>query len=459
LGAPVSINGIMNTGVKGLVSTSQATNVTSSNISNAATVGYTRRSTNIYPDQSLLNNGGGRRVVEPFIQKRLLNAESSAGEAKAQRAAVNVLDEVFTEGDGSIGTALDNFQASIQNLTTRPDDTASRQAVLANASNLSVAFKNANAQIEQARQDSNLRVEQGVNQVNTRLEQIGKLGAQIQQAELGGNEASDLRDQRDMLVKEVSGYVPVTVLDQGNGAISLMLGGGSHQLVGADGQVSQLSTKVGDDGNIRIQKSVAGALTDVSAQVTGGAIGGDLKARSGALADAQKKLDQLAFDVSGAYNSVHREGVGLDGQNGRNLFAEQATVSGAAATFEVSADVAGQPERIAASLDSGSLPSDNRGAMALANISSAPLAFGGMTVTEALASLVGFAGSTVQAAEQQQVFTAGALEQVQSLQDSASGVNTDEEMVNLMKYQRAYQASLKVISVADQMLSDLMNIR
>jgi flagellar hook-associated protein 1 len=454
----MSINGILNTGVKGMVATQLATNVTASNISNAATVGYTRRSTDISPDQALTSNGVGNRMVEPFIQKRLLNAESSSGEAKAQSAAVSVLDEVFAEGDGSIGTALDKFQASIQNLTTRPDDTATRQAVLANAANLSTAFQNANAQISQARQDSNLRIEQGVNSVNTRLDQIGKLGVQIQQSELNGVQAGDLRDQRDLLVKEVAGYVPVTVIDQGNGAISLMLGG-AHQLVSPDGQVGHLSTKVGEDGTMKIQKKVAGALTDVTAQVNGGAIGGDIKARTGALADAQQKLDQLAFDTAKAYNDVHRENVALDGSNGRNLFEEQATVTGAATSFAVSADVLGHPENIAAAVDPTSLPSDNRGAMALANISTAPLASGGMTVAEALASLVGFAGSTVQAATQQETFTAGALEQVQSLQDSASGVNTDEEMVNLMKYQRAYQASLKVISVADQMLSDLLNIR
>jgi flagellar hook-associated protein 1 FlgK len=454
----MSIGSILNTGAKGMVATQLATNVTASNISNSAAVGYTRRTTNTSGDASLQVNGGGRRMVEPFIQKRLLGAQSSAGEAQAQRAAVDVLNEVFAEGDGSLGTALDQFQVSVQNLTTRPDDIATRQAVLANASNLATAFQNGNAQIEQARQDSNLRVDQSVSAVNSRLDQIGKLGAQIQNFETSGNEASDLRDQRDLLVNEVAKYVPVTVLDQGNGAISLMLGG-AHQLVSPDGQVGHLSAKVGDDGGMRIQKQVAGATVDVTAQVNGGAIGGEIKARAGALADAQKKLDQLGFDTAAAYNAVHRDGVGLDGATGRNLFAEQATSAGAAARFAVSEDVAGAPEKIAAASDGGSLPSDNRGAMALANVSSAPLALGGMTVSEALASLVGFAGTAVQAADQQQTFTSGALEQVQSLQDSASGVNTDEEMVNLMKYQRAYQASLKVISVADQMLSDLMNIR
>lgn len=454
----MSINSILNTGVKGMISTQLATSVAAGNISNAATVGYTRRSTNVDPEQALRSSGGGGRVVEPFIQKRLLTAQSSAGEAQAQNAAVAVLDNVFAEGDGSIGTALDNFQVAIQNLTTRPDDTATRQAVLGNAANLSTAFQNANAQIMQARQDSNLRVQQGLAAVNSRLDQVGKLGVQIQQAELAGAEASDLRDQRDVLVKEIAQYVPVSLLDQGDGQVSLMLGG-SHQIVSPDGQVGTLSATVGDDGGMRIQKVIAGATVDITAQVNGGSIGGELKARSGALADVQKKLDQLAFDTAAAYNAVHRTGVGLDGSTGRALFEEQPGVTGSAGAFAVSTDVAGAPQNIAAAGDANGLPSDNRGAMALANISTAPLALGGMTVSEALASLVGYAGTTVQAAQQQEAFTTGALEQVESLHDSASGVNTDEEMVALMKYQRAYQASLKVISVADQMLSDLLNIR
>ena len=87
------------------------------------------------------------------------------------------------------------------------------------------------------------------------------------------------------------------------------------------------------------------------------------------------------------------------------------------------------------------------------------MAFGGISVTEALASLVGFAGSAVQNATQAQSFSAGALEQVQALHENASGVSTDEEMISMMKYQRAYEASLKVIQIADQMLSDMINIR
>lgn len=454
----MSISSILNNGVKGMNATQLATQTASSNISNSATVGYTRRSTNILPGQSLITTSNSKRVVEPFIEKRLLGAKTSSGEAKANATAVGVLDNVFAEGDGSIGSALDAFQVSMAHLGARPEDTATRQQVLSTAQNLSTAFGNATAQLTTAKADANAAVSAGLTQVNDRLHRIASLGTEIQKAEITGEEASELRDQRDVLIGEVSERVPVTVLDQGNGQISLMLGG-SHQLVTPDGKVGELTAMVSDQGNMRIQKSVAGQVVDVTEQVKSGSVGGAMKARAGALTEAQNKLDQLAYDVTTAYNNVHKAGFGTDGVNGRLLFKEQPTVGGAAENFGVSIDVADQPNLIAAAGSSTTTPSDNRNALALAAVASAPVTAGGQTVIEALSSLIGSSGSAVQNALQSESFSTGALQQVEALRDNASGVSSDEEMVEIMKYQRAYQASLKVISVADQMLNDLLNIR
>lgn len=454
----MSIASILNNGVKGLNATQVATQASANNVANAATVGYTRRTTQIQPGHSLISNSGTKRVVEPFIEKRLLGAKSSFGEASAQTNAVGVLDNVFAEGAGSIGDALDAFQVSMAHLGARPEDASTRQEVLSTASNLTTAFGNASAQLKTAKAEANQAVSSALTQVNDRLHQIAGLGSEIQKAEISGEEASELRDQRDVLIGEVAQRVPVTVLDQGNGQISLMLGG-SHQLVTPDGKVGELSAVVGDGGNMRIQKTVAGALVDVTDQVKSGSVGGQLKARAGALTEAEKKLDQLANDITNAYNGVHKAGFGTDGAGGRNLFAEQPSVSGSAENFAVSIDVMDQPGNIAAASTATTTPSDNRNALALASVASAPLAFGGETVMDALASLIGYSGGIVQNAQQTESFSSGALQQVEALHQSVSGVSSDEEMVEMMKHQRAYQMALKVISVADEMMSSLLNIR
>ncbi|MDB4973017.1 MAG: flagellar hook protein FlgK [Myxococcaceae bacterium] len=453
------IGSILNTGLRGMTVAQGATQASANNISNSSTVGYTRRSTEINPDTQLdAGKLNSRRVVEPFIQKRILNAESGSSEASATRSAVDVLDKVYAEGDGSLGSALDAFQVSVQNLSTNPGDTATRQVLLSNAGALSGAFKNAADSLTVARSDVNAQVTQGVGEVNQRLTQIGKLGVEIQRSEIGGTEASDLRDQRDQLLREVSQRVPISTIDQGNGQMTVLLAG-SQQLVGADGTVSTLAVSNGANGNLKISKVSASTSIDVTSMVSTGSIGGQLKTSAGTLVDQQKKLDQLAYDVSTAYNKVHSAGYAQDGSTGLDLFTAPTGVAGAAAAFSVSSDVLGKPQNLATASNSSALPSDNGNALALSAVASAPVSLGGLTVTEALASLVGEAGSVVQNADQSQSFSSGALQQVQSLLDDSSGVSSDDEMVSMMKYQRSYQASLKIIQTADQMLSDLLNIR
>ena len=78
----MSISGIFNAGVKGMAATQLATQVSANNISNAATVGYTRRTADIEPEQAIIGGVQSRRVIEPYIERRLLNARSSSGEAQ-----------------------------------------------------------------------------------------------------------------------------------------------------------------------------------------------------------------------------------------------------------------------------------------------------------------------------------------------------------------------------------------
>ncbi|HEX6240761.1 MAG TPA: flagellar hook-associated protein FlgK [Polyangiales bacterium] len=453
----MSLNSILNTGVTGMNAGQTGVQIASTNLSNVSTEGYTRRNASVQPG-AVADTGSPRRSVDAFVDRRLLTARSASGEASAQSLALGTLDAVFAEGDGGLGSSIDRFQASLQELGSRPNDMAVREQVLARAGNVANAFQNAAAGLDQARADSNARITGAVDEVNQRLRQISALTGQISKAEISGQEASDLRDRRDVLVREVAERVPVTVVEQDQGSQFSLLLAGSQTLVSPDGKVSELKAESGS-GDVRITKVAAGQSVDVTSMISSGSIGGQIKARDGSLKDLEQKLDQMAYDFQQQYNQVHAQGVALDGQSGYNLFEPATSVDGAAAAMTISADVAGRPDLLAAAQDAAALPSDNRGALALSNLSSVGFALGGMTVTEALASLTGAAGMAVQSAAQSESFASGALEQVSALRDNMSGVNSDEEMVSLMRYQRAYEASLQVIQVADQMMGELMNLR
>lgn len=455
----MSLLGLLNTGLVGTHVGQAGTSVAASNLTNVGTEGYSRKQASIRPE---LSNSGqataGRRVVEPFVERRLLSARSASGEASAEALTLQPLDTIFADGEGSLGTAIDSFQASLQEFSSRPSDMSVREQVLARAGQVSFAFKNAASGLKQARSDANQRIAGAVDEVNQRLRQVASLSAQISKAEAGGGEAADLRDHRDTLVREIAERVPVNVIESdNNSSFSLMLAG-SQQLVSPDGKVNELSV-TDNSGDARVTKITAGQPVDITSLLTTGSIGGQLKARDGTLKQLSDKLDQLAYDFQTQYNQVQTGGVALDGSAPPALFEPLTGVANAASLIELSSGIQGQPQLLAAATDPTLLPSDNSNALAFTQLTVAPIALGGMTVTEALASLTGSAGMAVQTANQSESFASGALEQVSALRDSVSGVSSDEEMVAMMKYQRTYEASLQIIKVADEMMGELMNLR
>jgi flagellar hook-associated protein 1 len=454
----MSILSVLHTGAKGLQTAQLGVSIAGNNVSNVGTEGYVRRSTDVLPGALNEDQPAGRRITDGFVEKRLLTARSAAGEASAGSTALRPLDSAFTEDSGGLGPALDRFQAAMQDLSARPSDDALRAAAVTRAAELANAFHNAGAAVAQARSDANEYVVNDVKSVNTRLNEIGDLNQRISKAEVDGSEASDLRDQRDKAIQSVADKVPVTVLTNANGGVSLLLNGG-QSLVTAEGSVSQLSVAYAANGDVTVTKMASGQSIDVTDSLTSGSIGGYLRARDGAIDSAQTGLDQLAYDLALGYNDVHSAGYGLDGVSGRNLFEPIGSVEGAANAFALSNDVAANPAALATAGAADQLPSDNTVALQLASLSSAPIALGGMSVVEALASLTTSVGFAVQSAGHAESFSQDSLTQIQSLHDSVSGVSSDEEMVSLMSYQRAYQASLKVVQVADELLGDLMNLR
>lgn len=454
----MSLFSILNTGAKGLVASQTSAQLAGQNVSNVGSAGYTRRSTNVTPGVTDDRQPAGRRVVDQFVEKRLLSAQSSHADASAESFAVAALDTAFMEDGHGLGDALDTFQAAVQSLAGKPDDPATRTAAIAASTQLASAFHRTAAVLDSARQDANHRIVDDVKLVNSRLKEIGKLNADIRKNEANGSEASDLRDQRDALVREVAEKVPVTVVENSDGEMSLLLNG-SQALVGPDGSVHELGLSFALNGDVTVTKQAAGQTVDVTRQITSGSIGGEIRARDGAISGAIQNLDQLAYDMTSKYNSVHQAGIGLDGVSGRDMFTQMAGVSGAANGFSVSSDVLSNPSALATGTDPNELPADNTNALALADVASNSLTVGGTTANEALAALVSSVGFSVQSAAYTESFTSDALAQVEGLHDSVSGVSSDEEMVALMSYQRAYQASLKVVQLADEMLGDLMALR
>lgn len=461
----MSLFGLLGIGAQGLSASSFGTNVASQNASNVATPGYARRSATLEPIAPPPLAGGGvravgaRRIMDSFVERRMLGAAALLGEASARSRALASVDAVLSEGAGSVGDSMDAFWASLADLSARPGDGAARSVVLERAGSAALAFRNASAALESARAEIDDRVTDEVRLLQDELTEIGRLGAEISKAELGGQEASDLRDMRDQLVRQVAARVPVTRVDGADGKMSLLLQGGGA-LVSADGHVHALEAAPDPTtGDVHVYVVQAGARVDVTAKLDGGSIGGALAARDGTIEDARTALDQLAFDVATAVNGVHAAGFGLDGVTGRNLFTPMASATGAAAAMSVSTDVLGNPDAIAAATDPLAVPGDNRNVLALQALQGTAFAAGATaTPGDALSQLVGAAGAGIASALADEEAAQRSFDQITALREAVSGVSVDEEMIALTKFQRAYQASLRVIQLADEMLGELLEL-
>jgi flagellar hook-associated protein 1 FlgK len=236
---------------------------------------------------------------------------------------------------------------------------------------------------------------------------------------------------------------------------------GSGRVLVESGNNSTLTAATNAEGHADIAwaADTTGAPVNISSEVTSGKMAGWLQARDTKIAGYKSSLDDIAQTLTTEVNALHAAGYGLNGSHGDNLF------SGAgAADMAVNPDILNDPNRIAAASAAGTVPGDASNAVAIAGLR-ATLTMGGTSTTpptstfdDAANALVSQVGYDVQAAKSYQSHQTDMLTALENYRESVSGVNLDEEMVNLVKYQAAYNAAAKMITMGDDMLTSLMNM-
>jgi flagellar hook-associated protein 1 FlgK len=453
---------LLNVARDALTAQSFGLNVTGSNISNASTPGYARRVALLQTQDVGTQPGGSvvatglQRVTDDFVERREYAATGASSAATARDQTLASVENLFNDTNGTgLGSSLSGLFSSFSALANNPNDNTTRSNVLAAAGTFTQSVNAAGNAIAQAQSDLKTQAQQTIDQVNQRAQEIAKLDLEISQAEVQGNDAADLKDQRTQKLLNISSLINTTTFTDNQGNQVVQVAGttivdGSH--------AGSLSLDLNGDGSLKLLANQSGgAGTDITKYLTGGTLGGIKEARDTDLFNVSTQLDQFVFDTATAVNTQHAAGVGADGGTGRNLFDVGTTAAGAARNVSVSVDVFNQPDRIAAAASALSVPGGSDNAVALAKLADVFTSTGGTrTAAQAYGDIVGSIGTT-RAASQRDVETQGAvLTQVQSMHQSESGVSLDEEMVALTKYQNAYQASSKVLNVADTLLGDLM---
>jgi len=459
-----SINILANLQVarQGMMAQQAGMSVVGQNVTNVNTEGYTRKRliTSAMPGYGGVEVTGIKRYADQFATKRLIAEETLLGFSKQKSNVLGHISDLFNDlQDTGLGASFDNFFGSIRTLESNPSDLTSRQEVLSRGHELASAFNRIADELETIRRGMDDQLRASAAEVNQRTERIAELNSLIAVSLTKGDDASDLQDSRDRMLREIAEHVNITHVENSKGEVTVFLEGGNPIVEGK--QFSSLFVNpMSAPGSAQVEYVAPnGTVSNITSFIKGGAMGGTLEARDTDIPSYQAEFDQLAFDIATAFNSQHSAGFGLDGVGGRNFFTPLGAVANAAASVAVDADVDGLPENIAAASVATDVPGDNRNVIAMADLAEQLLAQGGsMTFNESYATVVGKVGVDSRRANDAVAMRDVSIANIEALRDTESGVSLDEELTQMIAYQRAYQASARVLSAIDEILQTLMAI-
>jgi flagellar hook-associated protein 1 FlgK len=464
----VSTFGSLASAYSGLTAARAGIDVTGQNIANAGTVGYTRQRVSqssipaaqtgfVRGTAALAGQGvsvdGIARLGSLTLDAGVRVAAGSSAYADARATALSALEDGFHEpGDDGLSAKLDAFWSSWSELSTHPDDPGAASAVIGAAKTVGSVLASGSQAVDAQWSSVHGTVQGQVQQLNAAATQVADLNGRIRTALASGANANELLDQRDQLTEQIATLAGGTVRANGDGTVDVLIGGNAV-VQGSDARSVVLGggERLADGAPVTLTwtSGTAGAVS-----MSGGSIGGNLSllapatsnGTGGALAEASRSYDQVATTLATAVNAVHATGTTPSGTTGTAFFALTAGVPAAQGLTVVPTDGSGLATRNAA----GQL--DDSFTDALSRLGAASDG-----ADRTWATFVAGVGTASRSAASESTLTGLALTNARSQQQSGAGVDLDEENVNLLNYQHAYQGAARVLTAVDEMLDTLIN--
>ncbi|MEM8925092.1 MAG: flagellar hook-associated protein FlgK [Actinomycetota bacterium] len=434
------------------------------NIANVDTEGYHRQRVLLKPVgriQGGLHTGhtkssGGvsadeiNRMRDETLAAHARNQSSVAADRTASAKTLNDLEGILAGlDDGGLRSRMTEFFNTFDDLANVPEDPAVRAVVLQQAESVADGFTQVSADINDLHRQSTDTMLDQVRQINMLSEQIATMNDQIRSATTNESQPNALLDRRDLKVAELAQLVDITVVETGSGQIVVSLDG--HHLVSGDSAMAVAAELQTDPSLAAVGYQKYGIANENGRElrIGGGELAASLRAISQLVPSARIELDTLRDDLMAEVNTLHAGGMGLDGSTGNDMF--EAPADPTSGGLLVSADVAGQPEKVAAAaVGAGTLDTGNAEAMAELSESIDGPVTGYITMVTDLAASVNTAEGAAGASQ-------AASTLAQNLALAVGGVSLDQELTDLITAQRAYEASARTMTAIDEMLQTLIN--
>ncbi len=436
-------------------------NITGQNIANVNTPGYSRRRVQLAESAHNGFNGqtlgtgvtvaGIQTFRDNFIQSRIQTETGIAGRLTARRDALAPV-EVALQGsaNGGIQNAMNGFFGAFRDLEANPNSVPLRSLVAQKGAALASAFQTTRTRLDDLRRGTDAQIRTTVEQVNTLSETVANLNSQIHSIESGGGDASALRDQRGEVVNQLSELTGARSTENSDGTVTLTIGEGRPLVVG--------DTAFALKANNTPPLGLATITIDGQPAVFNeGAIAG----LQSAITETSKQIDDLdglAAAVVQRVNDLHSSGTDLDGNAGTNFFNNAPPVT--AANISINPAITGNPRLVVASPltqpgQTGTIAGQIANLLTDQNttVGTRTGSFGSI-----FGSMLSEAGEQVSQADNDLQTQAVVLAQAIAQRDSVSGVSLDEEAINLMQYQKAFEAAARFIKVADEMTQMILSL-
>ncbi|HPG37932.1 MAG TPA: flagellar hook-associated protein FlgK [bacterium] len=452
------INNILEIGKSSLFAHQTAINLTGQNIANVETEGYTRKIPIFTPSVTLLgdkfNLGSGvditaiQRTRDRYIDSQLSFQNQTLSYWKTMDAKHEILEQIFEEPSSTgLGTIMNDFFNSWNELANNPENPSMRDNVIYKGDALAKKINFIENRLTNLQGEISLEMSQEIDKFNAYAEQIVEINRKLAYVNKEGGGVSNLMDERDKLLAKMDEIADITVSENDDGQVNLILNGKvflqKAHLIKVD------SSKLDNDLN-----HINWEDGSVSEQANGGKLGALIELREEIIPENLDKLDEFAKTMVDRVNAIHKTGYGMDGSTGINFFDEAGLD---AHNIRINPQLLSNNEYLAASGDGNTGSGTN--AVLLANLQDEFTMSGNtLTFTDFYANMVTAEGNrrkeaTILLDGQEQFVTS-----LTAYQQSISGVAIDEEMTNLIKFQRGYQAAAKLITVADEMYNTIINL-
>jgi flagellar hook-associated protein 1 FlgK len=347
----MSVNGLFDIGQTALVASQAALAVTSNNIANVNTPGYSRQDVILSIARPVQTSAGFigsgvtaqsiERSYDRFIQAQLLGQQQNQGRSAAMDQSWGQIEALLNETQGvGLATPLTDFFNAWNDLATSPESPAARSVLLEKAGVLTRTAATLERGMVSVLNTTNASISDDVRQINSLASDIAALNESITQIEAGQERtsANTLRDQRDMKLTELSKLVDFSSYEDPNGSITVIVG--MRNLV-SGAKAGAISTSPNLDGNPDLFLDGI----NITSQIHGGAVSGLITARDAIQTNTLTGLRRLMAALTQQVNTLHRSGFGLDGSTGNDFFNPlQVSTTGNSAGAAISATVTSEAD-------------------------------------------------------------------------------------------------------------------